>query len=258
MILDKNGGFVVAEHDLHRYTVFDSNFQPIRIVPKNPTLLGSGGMLFPIGLAEEPTTGNIFVSEYGNSRVQVFTDQGESIRMIGCADGGIQPSYGRLDRPHDIAFTRDGNLAIADSENTRILILTPIGEFVSSFTHMDMGFSRGLKIVPKNGNFVVSSASSIQIFSPKGTLLTQRTSEEPIEFSSVSLAVDYDGHVILPDYEIGKILLFDPDLNLLTKLSIGDDIKKEGRSPKPYSVVVDRQGNLYSTDYSLCTIFKWD
>lgn len=69
--------------------------------------------------------GNVFVSDYHNARIQIFSSAGVYLAQWGSFGNAIGQFYG----PYGLATTRDGYLYIADSGNYRImkygLIVTP-------------------------------------------------------------------------------------------------------------------------------------
>ncbi|MBA3413937.1 MAG: hypothetical protein H0U10_01760, partial [Chloroflexia bacterium] len=66
----------------------------------------------------------VFVSDTGNERVQVFGLDGSFRRAF----GGYGSEPDRLIEPVGLAVGPDGNLAVADSGNARVSVFTPAGE----------------------------------------------------------------------------------------------------------------------------------
>ena len=108
--------------------------------------IGTGGQepgqLFgPAAVAVSPTTGNLYVSEQLNSRIQVLTPEGESLRTFGIprpravvdpfapVPENIQP--GELSSPVDIALDEFENVYVADTLNNRIQVFSSQGEFLT-------------------------------------------------------------------------------------------------------------------------------
>ena len=88
---------------------------------------GSGQLEFDFafGITVHPTTGQIFVAEYGNNRIQVLNDDLTFSHMI-TLHGDKQ-----LDRPRDVALDNDGYLYIADRGNHCITKVTTTGEYIT-------------------------------------------------------------------------------------------------------------------------------
>jgi DNA-binding beta-propeller fold protein YncE len=70
--------------------------------------------------------GMIYVTDTGNERVQVFTPEGEFVRMFGLPGS----SDGQLLEPVGIHVTDDGTVLVADSHNARIARFTTAGEWL--------------------------------------------------------------------------------------------------------------------------------
>ena len=70
----------------------------------------------------------VFVSDYGNHRVQVFSQDGSFVRSIGsCGTGDAQ-----LFNPHGISIA-NGLVAVADCGNHRVQVFSQDGSFVRKF-----------------------------------------------------------------------------------------------------------------------------
>lgn len=69
-------------------------------------------------------TGNVYVVDQENHRIQVLTPEGEHLRNIG--------GSGELSRPISIAIQRD-LLYITDNGNRRIAVYSTAGDFVTTF-----------------------------------------------------------------------------------------------------------------------------
>lgn len=78
---------------------------------------GTNQLQIPAGVAVD-VQGNIYVSEYGNHRVQIFSSAGQSIKIIGSkgnADGLFLSPWG-------ITIDRNGLIVVADYGNHRVQV----------------------------------------------------------------------------------------------------------------------------------------
>ncbi|RUA32520.1 MAG: 6-bladed beta-propeller, partial [Chloroflexi bacterium] len=74
----------------------------------------------PQGLAID-SDGNVYVSEYGNDRIQVFGRQGRFLRKWGREGNGD----GEFSQPQGLAIDSDGDVYVSDQGNHRILVFKP-------------------------------------------------------------------------------------------------------------------------------------
>lgn len=103
--------------------------------------LGQRGELTDIGDGSDPSTdpglffgprgvavldNEIYVTDTGNERVQVFGKDGTFLRAF----GGYGSAMGELIEPTGIVAGPDGNIWVADSGNGRVMVYTPRGEVV--------------------------------------------------------------------------------------------------------------------------------
>lgn len=80
---------------------------------------------FPTNVALSPH-GEIYVSDgYGNARIHKFAPDGRLVTSWG--EPGDGPGQFRV--PHGIAVDLDGNVHVADRENSRIQVFSPNGKF---------------------------------------------------------------------------------------------------------------------------------
>ena len=81
----------------------------------------------PAGIAVHPTTGQIFVADSGNNRIQVFNNNLTFSHTI------TSKIWKRFSQPCDVALDRDGCLYVADFGNNCIAKLTTEGQFLARF-----------------------------------------------------------------------------------------------------------------------------
>jgi probable HAF family extracellular repeat protein len=144
--------------------------------------LGAGGV------AVDPVTENILVTDWGNTRVQIFSSTGAYLGQFGTqGSGNGQFGFGLV----GIAVDPDTrNIVVMDSGNSRVQIFNSSGEYLSQFGPpvKAAGASwsyppcscEGLAIDAVTHNIIVQGAISgtpqspaIQIFDAKGNYLSQ-------------------------------------------------------------------------------------
>jgi DNA-binding beta-propeller fold protein YncE len=88
-----------------------------------------GDLYFPKDLAIDPTTGDVYVADTANQRVQVFSATGTPLRNWG--DFGT--AEGLFSAPVGIAVGPNGDVYVADKSNKRIQVFTSTGTFLRAF-----------------------------------------------------------------------------------------------------------------------------
>jgi len=84
----------------------------------------------PVGIAFDPITGNLVVSDQGNSEIRVITPGG----LVSTLAGNITPGFANgtgsaasFNVPRQVAVDASGNIYVADYNNNRIRRVTPAG-----------------------------------------------------------------------------------------------------------------------------------
>ena len=88
----------------------------------------SGEFYFPWGVTCD-STGNVYVADSANHRIQVFTASGKFLRKFGHRGKG----EGELKWPVGVAVDSRGMVFVSESNNNRISVFTTEGQFVKSF-----------------------------------------------------------------------------------------------------------------------------
>jgi DNA-binding beta-propeller fold protein YncE len=85
---------------------------------------GDGQLVSPRGLCFMSGDRHVAVAEWGNSRVSVFSIDGEFIRHIG---------VGVLDSPQGVACSAFDELVVADGGNHRVVVFSDVGGLLMTF-----------------------------------------------------------------------------------------------------------------------------
>jgi hypothetical protein len=93
----------------------------------------------------------IYISDFGNHRIQVFDDKGNYKRSIGRRGQGP----GDLLNPTRLAMDIHGNIIVAELGNSRIQVLAPDGKYITDFRVLD-GWISGLQAVSKGDAIVLN------------------------------------------------------------------------------------------------------
>ena len=94
--------------------------------------IGNGPLQFnsPVGITVHPTTGQIFIADNDNHRIQVLNNDLTYSYSFG--KNGSLPEQFNL--PYDVTFDNEGYLYVADSGNHCIKKFTSTGQYVSTFS----------------------------------------------------------------------------------------------------------------------------
>ncbi len=125
----------------------------------------------PRGVAIDPTTGDVFVADTGNSRVVRLSGDGQFLAAWGSAGEGPE----QFSEVVDLAVEPDGRVLALDAVNQRLLRFTPDGQFVATFgAEWTFYRPRGLGI-DAAGQIVVADTGGVRIvlLDPAGSLQGQ-------------------------------------------------------------------------------------
>jgi DNA-binding beta-propeller fold protein YncE len=163
--------------------------------------LGSADGQFnvPIGIALD-SSGNVYVADVFNHRIQKFTNDGTFIRSWGSAGSG----NGQFLYPSDVAVDSSGNVYVADEANNRTQKFGSDGHFIRAWGTKGTGngefnMPQGVA-VDSSGNVFVSDSLNgrVQKFSNTGSFKTAWTQHGPgtgIRAFPYGIAVDSVGNV---------------------------------------------------------------
>lgn len=92
----------------------------------------SGGDLgVPFGVAVGPDD-NVYVADYFNCRVQIYTPSGQHVRQIG--QGSTPQAFSFSPNSRSISVASDGLVYVAEFGHNRVLVFSPTGAFLYEIT----------------------------------------------------------------------------------------------------------------------------
>ena len=200
----------------------------------------------PQGLTVSPD-GEVYVTDAGNCRLQVFSDQGQLLRSWGdCSNGPFQ-------KPVDVAFHPQGRVLVADFLLDQVLAFSPDGSFESAWGGSGDGpgeFSSPVGLaVDAQGRVYVSEFynNRIQVFTGEGEHLASwkaEGAENPLHYPTKP-AIGGGKGLWVSDHRT-RLLYFDLQGTLLREWAPSQGWK--GRIEDVIGVFVDRRNRLHVAD----------
>jgi len=174
---------------------------------------GSGDFLKPCGVAAD-SSGNIYVADTYNNRIQVFDSSGAFLKVWG-QEG---TDSGNLARPWDVAVDGEGSVYVADTYNHRVQKFDVNGVYLGQWGQKGKGnsefaFLSGIALGPDGAVYTVDAKMNrIQVFDSQGKFLRSWGSKGigPGEFvAPMGLTVDESGNVYVADSKMRRVQKFD-------------------------------------------------
>lgn len=214
---------------------------------------GNGQFNAPAGNAVD-ASGNIWVVDSGNNRVQKFNEKGEYVSQFGSAGSG----NGQFNAPSDIAIDGNGDLWVTDGENHRIQKFNSKGEYLAKYGSKGSGngqfnYPRGINLDEKGNIWVVDANNArVQKFNSKGEYLQSvgyqgGNGEGPGELS-VAVAVDVapNGNIWVAEMWTSRISVFNEAGEFIRW--VGSPGEGNGQFYFPNAVEITSDGDVWVSD----------
>lgn len=172
----------------------------------------------PVSIKVCPTTRDMAVCEVVNTRVQIFTQDGQLKDMI------------KNLTPKDVAFSISGELFIVDSSTENIVVYSQSSKKRFSWTYQ-FSKPRCIAMAP-TGHIVVADKVSLQCTTHddsgrlvhRFSLLEGATANTQYTPYPVSLAVNTKNHILVSDQAQHVVRIYDSRGCKLTEIHIADDL----------------------------------
>ena len=195
----------------------------------------TGEFNHPVGIAIDKGR-NIFISEWNNHRVQIFSWEGRNLGSFG-SQGSLDS---QLTYPWGLSLDSTGNVIVADTGNKLIKIFTPDGRFVMKIGGQG-SFSDPVHCVQCGEYFIVSDSIEhcIKVFNREGHFQYKfgKKGEGDGEFNCLHfLSETQSNHLLVCDGENHRVQVFELDGKFVGKL--GENGSKLGEFNRPFSAAV--------------------
>ena len=216
---------------------------------------GDGQFSYSLHNIAVNASGDVFVLDTGNTRVQSFDNNGALILNWGTSPYGTDP-FTSTSRGLDVDSA--GYVYVGDA--TRVRKYTPAGQYTGLAISSP---SDGGLAVDGGGNIYAANAATRQIrkFNSAGTLQTSWGSQGsgPGQFEGiVDLATDGTGNVYVADSALQRITKFTSTGTFVTMWGSTGDGNSQFGSNGPWGLDVDSTGHVWVADRSNYRVQEFD
>lgn len=211
---------------------------------------GSGQFYIPTGITVDPS-GNVWVVDDENNRVEEFKENGEYLSRFGSKGTG----NGQFIEPEGIAIS-DGDVYVTDTANNRVEEFSSLGTYLSQWGTKGTGSGQfhlplGITTDPVSGALLVADRenSRVEEFSRTGIFLTEfgsyGTGEGHI-WGAADVAVTPAGSIYVADKYNDRVDQWEPVPSApIYTAQFGNTGSESEKLSNPANDALDAHGNLW-------------
>lgn len=206
---------------------------------------GPGSLDRPYDVAVS-STGEVFVLDSGNSRVQVFDRQGTYLRGW----GGPGSGNGQFTFPSGLALGPNGDVFITDSGNNRIQAFASDGTFLRKWGtfgtgNLQFNYPWGIDVDNDGTVYVMDRGNSrVSVFTSEGGFVRRWPAGTG---SCNNLALDHHGHVWITDHFYHRIREYSTTGTTIAVIGDGEGTGN-GYFNVPAGIAIDGSGRIFIVD----------
>jgi|GEM_PF-5512599 len=208
---------------------------------------GNGQFITPYDVAVD-SSGNIYVSDMYNNRVQKFDSSGNYVSQFGTSGTG----NGLFNAPRGIAIDSSNNIYVAESDNNRIQKFSSSGSYQSQIA--PIYYPLGITVDSSMNVYVAESGGDrIQKFSSSGVsqlVFGTLGNSNGQFFDAAGVALDSSGNIYVADRGNSRIQKFSSSGTYSSKFGTGI-------LNYPTDIAIDSSDNIYVADINNSAIHKF-
>jgi len=212
---------------------------------------GNGQFDHPTSIAFD-SSGNIYVTDFANHRIQKFSSSGTYLSQFGTFGSG----NGQFYNPYGIALDSSGNIYVTDIWNHRVQKFSSSGIYLSQFGTFGSGNGQfynpyGIAL-DSSGNIYVTDILNhrVQKFSSSGTYVSQFGEQGAGNgqfYNPSGIAFDSSGNIYVADSGNHRVQKFSSSGTYLSQF--GTFGTGNGQFNLVPGITLDTSGNIYVSDY---------